>query len=179
MTGLAAPPTTRRSAGRRALIPAVAIAVVIADQASKTWALHHAGGPGRHVFGPLWFVRTYNSGAAFGLGRGVTPVVETVVVLLVAGLLLFGRRASRSARWPAAVSLGLLVGGAVSNLGDRLFRHIPGHPSSVVDFIDAAQIGGRSWWPVFNLADACIVVASVALAISYHRSARPAPDTDP
>jgi signal peptidase II len=159
-------------ASRRLLIPAVALLVIAADQASKTWALHHLSDTGRHVVGPLWFVRTFNSGAAFGLGHGATPVVEAVVVVLVAWLLAFSGRASRTASIPVAVGLGLLLGGAAGNLIDRIFRHIPGYPGAVIDFIDAVRIGTHDWWPVFNLADASIVVGVVVLVASYVR--RPA-----
>jgi signal peptidase II len=154
-------------ASRRLLIPAVALLVIAADQASKTWALHQLSDTGRHVVGPLWFVRTFNSGAAFGLGHGATPVVEAVVVVLVAWLLAFSGRASRTASIPVAVGLGLLLGGAAGNLIDRIFRHIPGYPGAVIDFIDAVRIGTHDWWPVFNIADASIVVGVVVLVASY------------
>jgi signal peptidase II len=148
---------------RRLLILTVAAVVVAADQATKTWALHHAQ-VGRHVVGPLWLELTFNKGAAFGVGQGVTPVVVAVVVILVAGLLVFGRRASRTATVPAAVGLGLLLGGAIGNLVDRVLRH---HHGQVIDFIAAARIGHHDWWPVFNLADAAIVVGAVTLVLAY------------
>jgi signal peptidase II len=146
----------------------VAAVVLIADQATKTWALHHvpASPGGRHVFGPVWLVLTFNTGAAFSLGRGVTPVVEGVVVVLVALLVVFGGRAGRAASAPLAVGLGLLIGGAASNLIDRLFRHNGG---GVIDFIDALRIGDHDRWPVFNVADAAIVVGVVVLVLTYPR----------
>jgi signal peptidase II len=154
--------------GRRLLIPLIVAIDIGADQLTKTWALHHLA-DGRHLVGPVWLVRTFNSGAAFGLGRGATPVVEAVVVVLVAWLLVFSRRASRTATLPVAVGLGLLLGGAAGNLIDRIFRHIPGYPGAVIDFIDALQVGSHEWWPVFNVADASIVVGVVTLAASALR----------
>jgi signal peptidase II len=151
----------RRVDRRRLLIPVVAAADIVADQSAKTWALHHLL-DSRHVIGPVYLVLTYNSGAAFNLGQGVTPIVETVVVVLIVWLLALSRRVSRSASVPAAVGLGLLLGGALSNLGDRVFRHIPGHPGAVVDYIQAV-----SWWPVFNVADASIVVGVIVLILGY------------
>jgi len=158
------------------LIPVVAGAVVAADQASKTWALHHlgssahVGSTGRHIVGPVWLMLTFNSGAAFSLGRGATPVVEAVVIALVAWLLVFSRRASRTASVPMAVGLGLLLGGAAGNLADRVFRHIHGYPGAVIDFVDAVRIGTHDWWPVFNVADASIVVGVILLVGAYiHR----------
>ncbi|MBV9662049.1 MAG: signal peptidase II [Acidimicrobiales bacterium] len=155
-------------AGRRAprlAIPVVAAVIVGADQASKTWALH-ALSPykPRHIGGPVNLVLTYNRGAAFSLGTGVTPILEGGVIVAIVGLLAFSRRASRSAPWPVGVGLGLLLGGAIGNLVDRVLRDIPGHPGSVVDFIQ-----GVSWWPVFNVADASIVVGVLVLVIAYWR----------
>jgi signal peptidase II len=160
--------TPWRRAGRQLLIPAVAVLVIIADQASKTWALHHLRLSDRHVVGPIWLVLTFNSGAAFSLGRGVTPIVEGIVVVLVAWLLIFSRRAGRAASAPVAVGLGLLLGGAAGNLIDRVFRH---HHGAVIDFIDALRIGTHDRWPVFNVADAAIVVGVIILIWSYARQA--------
>jgi signal peptidase II len=142
----------------------VAAVVVVADQLTKSWALHHTVVP-HHVVWTLWVELTFNPGAAFGLGRGVTPVVEAAVIVLVVVLLFAARRTARRGRAIEAVALGLLVGGALGNLGDRAFRHLPGHPGAVVDWIDIAQVGGHEYWPVFNLADASIVVGAILLAV--------------
>ena len=160
----------RRPRGRLAAIAGIAGLVVAADQVTKTWALHHAAA-GRHVIGPLWLVLTFNSGAAFGLGSGVTPVVEALAVLLVVGLALAGRRARFRVGWVGLAGLGLVLGGAVGNLADRVLRHNHG---AVIDFIDAARIGHRDWWPVFNVADAAIVVGAALLVIGASRRG-PAP----
>lgn len=150
-------------AARGLLIPAVAAVVVAADQATKTWALHHLTlGVPRHVLGPVNLLLTYNTGAAFGLGTGVTPIVEAAVVVLIVWLLAASRRASRHASWPLALGLGLLLGGAFGNLADRLFRHPKGFPGGVVDFIQAV-----SWWPIFNVADAAIVVGVIVVVLGY------------
>ncbi len=152
--------------GRRLLIPAVAAAVVAADQITKTLALDHLDPVRRtHVVGPVYWELTYNSGAAFSMGAGVTPIVEAAVVVLIVGLLLYARRTSRGAPVPVSVALGMLLGGALSNLGDRLFRDLPVH-GSVVDFIRAV-----GWWPVFNVADACIVLAVVLLVLTWRSGA--------
>jgi signal peptidase II len=159
--------TAARKGRRPALAAVVAAAVLAADQVTKVWARDHLSilGPGRHLVGPLWLRLTYNSGAAFGIGKGVTPVVEAVVAVLVIALLVLGRRASRRASRTEAVAIGLLAGGAVGNLADRFLLSVPGHPGSVVDFIDALQFGRHEYWPVFNLADAAIVVGAVLLAV--------------
>jgi signal peptidase II len=144
------------------VVVAVAAAVIVVDQVTKTLALDHLRfGVAHHVIGPVNWRLTLNSGAAFSLGRGVTPVVEAAVVVLVAGLVLFAGRAGRRASGPALVGLGLLLGGALSNLGDRLFRPFDG---SVVDFIQAV-----SWWPVFNVADSAVVVGVIVLVLTWRR----------
>ena len=101
------------------------------------------------------------------MGRGITPIVETVVIVLVVWLVVASERLSRSAPTPAIVAMGLLLGGALGNLSDRLFRHIQGFPGAVVDFIQAV-----SWWPVFNVADASIVIGAVVLALSLQTARR-------
>lgn len=163
-------PVARGASSRRLLVVvALAALVVVADQASKSWALHHTLG-GRHVLWTLWFDLTFNSGAAFGIGNGITPLVEAAVLVVIAAFFLFGRRAARSASWPTLISLGLVTGGAAGNLADRFFRHIPGHPGAVIDFIAAARVGQHDWWPVFNLADSCIVVGVIVLVLSMRRN---------
>lgn len=162
------PPDTRaRSAGRSlvrlVLSGLVAAAVVVVDQLTKSWALDHTYPP-RHVLASLWLELTFNTGAAFGLGKGVSPVVEAGVIVLVAVLVLGARRAAKRGSLSQTLALGLLVGGALSNLGDRLLRHIPGHPGAVVDWIEVAQVGGHQYWPVFNVADASVVVGAILLA---------------
>lgn len=62
--------------------------------------------------------------------------------------------------------MGLLIGGAVGNLVDRVIRD---HHRSVIDFIAAARIGTHDRWPIFNLADAAIVVGAVTVAAAYSR----------
>jgi signal peptidase II len=149
---------------RRLSILGIAVAVLAADQGSKTWALHHAQDP-VHVVGTLRLAVTFNPGTAFGLGQNSTSLIVGGVVVLVVVLLGLGRRVSRTATWPAVMAMGLLLGGAVGNLTDRLVRH---HHGAVIDFIDLR------WWPVFNVADAAISVGACLLALVLFR-ARPVP----
>ena len=154
------PPAERLSA---AGVLAVAGVVIVLDQVSKTWALEAlADREPLHVLGSLQLALSFNTGVAFSLGRGsglaVVPIaVVVVLVVLYASRHLGGRL--------AAAAVGLVVGGAVGNLIDRLVR---GHGGAVVDFIDL------QWWPVFNVADACIVVGGALLALTSLR--RPAPE---
>ena len=147
------------------LLPGVL--VVAADQVSKQWALGNLrpGAP-KHVAGPMNFVLTFNRGAAFSLGAGIAPVIEAVaVVLVVAVLIASGRVARAGAGLALSVGLGLLTGGALSNLGDRLFRH---HHGAVVDFIQLVK-----WWPVFNVADAAITAGAILAGVSLVAWPRP------
>jgi signal peptidase II len=157
----------------RLLALSVAALVIAADQVTKTWALRLpettiAGEPafGRHIVGTVYLDLTFNSGAAFGLGRGVTPIVEGVVVVLVAALLFAGRRAARRPGVGTSIGLGLIVGGALGNLTDRIFRH---HGGAVIDFFNVAQVNTHEYWPVFNVADSCIVVGAIVLAYQMSR----------
>jgi signal peptidase II len=136
----------------------VGVLVVAADQLSKTWALRHLEGrSARPVFWTLRLNFSLNSGVAFSLARGagalVTPIAAAVVVLVV---LMTRSLTGRT----AGVAVGLVVGGSVGNLVDRLLRS---HGGAVIDFIDF------QWWPIFNLADAGIVVGGLLLALAVAR----------
>ncbi|HET9061589.1 MAG TPA: signal peptidase II [Acidimicrobiales bacterium] len=134
----------------------VALAVIAADQATKSWALSALAAGPHHIIGPVYLVLTLNSGAAFSLGAGSTPIVETVALLIVCVVLWHSGRLARSGGPTVMMAvLGLLTGGALSNLADRVLR---GHHGAVVDFIQLV-----SWWPVFNVADAAITVGAICL----------------
>lgn len=132
---------------------AVVLAAVVADQVTKhivtsTLALDEDV----HVVGPLSIHHVQNPGIAFGLFGGATPVVAAVTSgAIVWMIVFFARSALRHPVLPAA--FGLLIGGSVSNLVDRV------RLGYVTDFVDL------SWWGfrVFNLADAFIVVGVVIL----------------
>jgi signal peptidase II len=155
-----APAIVRRPWRRPWALVAVAAVVIALDQLTKSLALSHLRvGVPRHVFGPVNLLLTFNQGAAFSLGAGVAPLVEAVAVALVVGVVLAsGRLARRGTNLTVTVGLGLLSGGAVSNLADRFVRH---HHGAVVDFVQLV-----SWWPIFNLADACITVGAVLVAFN-------------
>jgi len=149
----------------------VAAAVVVADQLTKSWALGSLSFEvPRHVVGSLSWNLTINRGAAFSLGTGVTPILEVVAVVLVTVLAVAAQRAGRSASFLVIAALGLLLGGALSNLGDRLFRSYHG---GVVDFIDAFRFGDHDRWPIFNVADASITVGAILMVIGATRQRVP------
>ena len=127
------------------------------DQATKAWALHHLRDGPHHVAWTLRLNLTFNTGIAFSEARGSTPVVTAIALVVVALLVVIARRTSGTF---VAVILGLIIGGALGNLIDRLIRH---HAGGVIDFIDF------QWWPVFNVADAAIVVGVIILIWCFIR----------
>lgn len=140
------------------------VAVVIAlDQLTKTWALRNfADGP-THVFWTLEMVVAHNTGAAFSLfsGSGVGPLIGALAVVIIAVVVRSMRGIGGK---PTAIAVGLVVGGAIGNLIDRAFRSNDGFlHGAVVDWINFG------WWPVFNIADACVVVGAIVLAICAFR----------
>jgi signal peptidase II len=139
---------------RFALTGIVAAVVVALDQCTKTLALNALDDGPVELF---WTVRldlSFNRGVAFSMGTGLTPLITIAAIVLVGGLLAFARHAS--SRF-LSLALGLLLGGALGNLGDRLFR---GHDGAVIDFIDL------QWWPVFNVADIGVSVGAVLMIVA-------------
>jgi signal peptidase II len=100
----------------------------------------------------LWLTFTRNAGAAFSVGAGST-VVFTAVAAGVVVVIVRSARSLASAPW--AVVLGLLLGGALGNLSDRLFRSPGPLRGHVIDWIELPH------WPVFNIADSAIVIGGV------------------
>jgi signal peptidase II len=132
-------------------LAAVSIAAVTADQLTKAVVASQLDlGEELQVVGPFAIHHVQNSGIAFGLFARSTVVVTVLTALAVAWMVwFFARSGSRHPVLPAA--LGLLLGGSVANLIDRVRL---GH---VTDFLDVG------WWPAFNLADSFIVVGVVIL----------------
>lgn len=135
----------------------VAAVVVLVDQLTKWWAVDRLARGPIHLIGTLDLELTRNRGSAFSLFQGDAMVLIVIAVVLVGALLTAAYHSPSRSR---AAVLGLIIGGAVGNLSDRLFR---GHHGAVIDFI------ALHFWPTFNVADACIVVGSLALAFSLIR----------
>nr|WP_319942647.1 signal peptidase II [Nocardia aurantia] len=96
-----------------------------------------------------------NPGAAFSMATGMTWLLTLIAAAVVIGVIRIGR-SLRSVGW--AIGLGLVLGGAVGNLVDRVFRAPGPLEGHVVDFIAVTR-----WWPVFNLADSAIVCGAILL----------------
>ncbi|MFL5924501.1 MAG: signal peptidase II, partial [Gaiellaceae bacterium] len=140
---------TRSFAATRAqwlALAAIALAAVVADQVTKhVVAANLRLGEGLHAVGPFSIRHVENSGIAFGLFSNATAAVIVVTAVAIAWMLVYFARSG--ARHPVLpVALGLVIGGSVSNLADRV------RLGFVTDFLDFR------YWPAFNLADSFIVV---------------------
>lgn len=153
----AAPGQRRR---RIAALAVIAALVVAADQITKSLAVADLATHDVHVIGPFSLRLAYNTGVAFSVGTGLTGPIIIAAVALVLAIGWIARGVPTTA---AAVAFGLIIGGALGNLSDRLFRS---HRGGVVDFIYT------SFWPTFNVADSCIVIGCFCLAIVFMRQGR-------
>jgi signal peptidase II len=143
----------------------VAFDVWVLDQVTKELAQRHltVGRPQDLLGSALRLDLTHNGGAAFSLGTGYTVLLTLVAVgVIVVGI----RVASQLGSIGWSIALGLLLGGAIGNVTDRLVRPPAPLRGRVVDFLELPH------WPVFNLADSAICVAAVLFAILTLRGIR-------
>lgn len=153
----------RTVSSKRVLATVVALIVAL-DQVTKHWALNHLDdGHVDHLFWTLQFNLSFNSGMAFGQGQGWGPVIGALAMVVVVILVLSIRR-QNDRRSTAAV--GLIVGGALGNLVDRIFRGDGWLHGEVIDFIDF------QWFPIFNVADIAVNVGGVLFVLTYVRSSK-------
>ncbi len=146
------------SVGRWAVFALVAIAVVVLDQAAKAWLVANVapGDPPMPVLGDLLrFVHGQNSGMLFGMLPQSAPLFAVVSLAVTGLIVVYHARAGRGI--VTTIALGLLLGGAIGNLLDRL------NHGYVVDWIDMGIDGLRFW--TYNVADACITTAILLLLL--------------
>jgi signal peptidase II len=143
----------KRPSGTYLRLGITAAVVVVLDQITKSIAVDRlAGGRVIDVIdGAVSLRLTLNSGGAFGLGRGFPLFFLAATIVVIALILLWVRNLDDHA---LAIPLGLVLGGGIGNVIDRLFRDTDGR---VVDFVDLHV------WPVFNVADAAITVGVIAI----------------
>ena len=127
--------------------------VVVADQATKLWALDTLFEPPRRIeiLPVLNFVPVWNRGVSFGLLSNASewgPWLLSGFALLVC--VFMGVWLMRAKSWPLILGLGAVIGGAVGNVIDRVLY------GAVVDFIDVHYGGWH--WPAFNIADSAITL---------------------
>lgn len=158
-------PITARRSGRRntALLVAVAATALAVDQLSKLWAERTLETP-ISVFGSVRLALTTNRAGAFGLGGSYVPFLAVGALALVIWMATTGEATKRPL---PSVAAGLVLGGAVGNIVDRVFRSPGFLRGAVVDFIDLR------WWPVFNLADVAITCGCILLLLSGLRKREP------
>ena len=100
----------------------------------------------------------FNFGSAFSIGRGFGPVFAVLAIAVSIALVFVVAKVDRSI---VVIGLGLIQGGAIGNVIDRLLRQGDGFlGGGVVDFL---EIG--SWWPVFNIADVGIVIGGIVVVL--------------
>jgi signal peptidase II len=131
----------------------IALVVTAIDALSKVWARHVLSTHVIHVGGAIWLRLQYNSGISFSFNQSrtiLTTILTVAVAIVVVGV---GLRARRGL---AAVGFGLLIGGGVANVVDRLSAS----PHQVTDFIALGS------FPVFNLADVAITAGFITLFVA-------------
>jgi signal peptidase II len=164
-----AAPAVTRGPGAVIVLVAVAALVVLADLTTKQVALANLreNAPVRLLGGAVYLSLTRNSGAAFSLGSDYTFVFPMIAAAVVGWIVWMALRL-RSVSW--GLALGLVLGGALGNLVDRIFRAPGVGVGHVVDMISVFAPYGDAF-PVFNLADSALVVG-VSLAVLLELTGR-------
>ncbi|GAB39114.1 lipoprotein signal peptidase [Gordonia sputi NBRC 100414] len=148
----------RSSTSVLVLLAGIALAVIALDVITKSLVVALLD-PERpvHIIGDAVTLRLVrNSGAAFSMASGYTWVLTLIALAVVVVIFRFSRKL-RSGWW--VLGLGLVLGGAIGNLIDRIFRDPAPLRGHVVDFISVG------WWPVFNVADSAVVCGAVLLVV--------------
>lgn len=143
----------------------VGLVVLFLDQLTKSLALAHLtpGEPVNVIGSLLKFNLIRNSGAAFSLGSGYTPYISVIQIAVALGVIYLSRRLG-SPGW--AIAFGLLFGGAVGNILDRIFREPSPFHGHVVDFLQTPH------WAIFNVADMAVTSAAVLLVLQTLRGVK-------
>ena len=145
---------------------AIAWAVWLFDYATKSWAVNSLDSRNPvKVIGEFLQLTVYkNPGAAFSLAEGFT-IIFTLIAISVVVVIGYYSTKITSKGW--SIVLGLALGGILGNLSDRIFREPGFFVGHVIDWIQIPN------WPVFNLADSAIVVASAIAVILSVRNISP------
>ena len=156
---------------RLALVYAIALAVLALDQATKWLVIERLGGRAPvDVIGSFVQLRyTTNPGGAFSLLTGFPLFFGLMAIGVIVAITVYARRITSG---PTLFTLGLLLGGALGNFADRLLRGDGLLNGEVVDFVDVGS------FPVFNVADSCITVGAILLAILLARAEREQTDAE-
>jgi signal peptidase II len=154
------------------ILTSLAAVLYVSDVITKTVALRTLEGepPLVVIPGVLQFRLIFNSGAAFSIGTGMTLILTLIAAGVVVAII---RAARKLGSLPWAVTLGMLLGGALGNLTDRLLRYPSGFGRStqlqghVVDFIEVlpGNFPVIGYFPIFNVADSAIVCGGILAVI--------------
>jgi signal peptidase II len=148
---------SKASAGRPLLATAIVVGVVALDQLTKWWAVRDLANHSVTLIGDdIGFALVRNTGSAFSLFQAFTPLLAVIAIVVAVVLV---RTVQRSRDTLMTVGLSLVLGGALGNLIDRLFR-TPGFlKGAVVDFVHVGS------FPTFNVADAAITIGAVLIVV--------------
>jgi signal peptidase II len=160
-----ATPPPKKSWKWTLIFAAVGLVILGLDQLTKALALQHLtpGEPVNVIGSLLKFNLIRNSGAAFSLGSGYTPYISAIQITVAIGVIYLSRRLG-SVGW--AVAFGLLFGGAVGNIMDRVFREPSPFHGHVIDFLQTPH------WAIFNVADMAVTTAACLLVLQTLRGVR-------
>ncbi|MEN8653285.1 signal peptidase II [Streptomyces sp. 21So2-11] len=167
-TGAGDPPEQPASRGKRKIAALIVVTLVayLLDLGTKMLVVakleHHE--PIEVVGDLLRFEAIRNAGAAFGFGEAFTVIFTCIAATVI---VVIARLARKLYSLPWAIALGLLLGGALGNLTDRIFRWPGVFEGAVVDFIAPANFA------VFNLADSAIVCGGILIVILSFRGLDP------
>lgn len=144
---------------RRAAFGATALTVLVVDRISKEWvdSLLTTGTPIELLGSSMRLIRSENRGGLFGLFQGSAPLLALLSIAVILLLTLLHEREGGSRPSLLTLTIGLLVGGAIGNLGDRLAQGF------VFDFIDIGLGAARFW--TFNVADMAISFGILLLLV--------------
>ncbi len=152
-------------AGVRRVAPAIIGAVVLADQLTKAWVVaNHSDSPLSIIGTTVEFRVARNSGGAFSTFTNATIVLAVLAIGLTIWLV---RTLRRTTDRPTVVALSLVLGGALGNLCDRIFRSPGPLRGHVVDFV---KVGS---FPSFNVADSAITIGAILLILLSFRKPQP------
>ena len=143
---------------RWGLVGGIVAAVLVLDQATKAWAVSElADGPMSIIGSDVELRLSRNSGGAFSLFQGFTPLLAILAVVIAVVLVRAVRRADDTL---SLVALALVLAGALGNLVDRIARSPGFFRGAVIDFVKVDS------WPTFNVADSAITVGAILLIVA-------------
>jgi signal peptidase II len=145
-------PRQRLGSSFNLAVIAVALVVTALDALTKAWARRDLANHAEHIGGAIYLRLQYNSGISFSINQSGPRVTTVLTVLIAIVVVVVGLRARRGA---SGIGFGLLIGGGVANVLDRLAAT----PHQVTDFIALGS------FPVFNLADVAITAGFVTLLV--------------